>query len=48
MQPRVTTSTLMKMKEEKKKITALTAYDFPFARMLDQAWWSREKTIPFR
>ncbi len=37
MQPRVTTSTLMKMKEEKKKITALTAYDFPFARMLDQA-----------
>ncbi|MCA1785351.1 MAG: 3-methyl-2-oxobutanoate hydroxymethyltransferase, partial [Desulfobacteraceae bacterium] len=37
MQPRVTTSTLMKMKQEGKKITALTAYDFPFARMLDQA-----------
>lgn len=36
MQPRVTTSTLMKMKQEGQKITALTAYDFPFARMLDQ------------
>jgi 3-methyl-2-oxobutanoate hydroxymethyltransferase len=37
MYPKVTTSTLIKMKAEKKKITALTAYDFPFARMLDQA-----------
>ncbi|HKL01074.1 MAG TPA: 3-methyl-2-oxobutanoate hydroxymethyltransferase [Desulfotignum sp.] len=37
MQPQVTVSTLMKMKQEGKKITALTAYDFPFARMLDQA-----------
>jgi 3-methyl-2-oxobutanoate hydroxymethyltransferase len=36
MQKRVTTSTLIKMKQENKKITALTAYDFPFARMLDQ------------
>ncbi len=37
MQTRVTTSTLMKMKQEGKKITALTAYDYPFASMLDQA-----------
>lgn len=37
MPSKITRSTLMKMKEEKKKITALTAYDFPFARMLDQA-----------
>ncbi len=37
MQQQVTVSTLMKMKQEGKKITALTAYDFPFARMLDQA-----------
>ncbi len=37
MEPQVTVSTLMKMKQEGKKITALTAYDFPFARMLDQA-----------
>lgn len=36
MQARVTTSTLIKMKQEGTKITALTAYDFPFARMLDQ------------
>jgi 3-methyl-2-oxobutanoate hydroxymethyltransferase len=27
----------MKMKQEGKKITALTAYDYPFASMLDQA-----------
>ena len=37
MQPKVTTSTLAKMKAEGKKITALTAYDYPFASMLDQA-----------
>jgi 3-methyl-2-oxobutanoate hydroxymethyltransferase len=37
MQSRVTTSTLMKMKQEGQKITALTAYDYPFASMLDQA-----------
>ncbi len=37
MQPRVTTTTLMKMKQEGKKITALTAYDYPFATMLDSA-----------
>lgn len=37
MQAKVTTSTLIKMKQEGKKITALTAYDYPFARMLDQA-----------
>lgn len=36
MQSRVTTSNLMKMKQDGNKITALTAYDFPFARMLDQ------------
>lgn len=37
MQSKVTTSTLMKMKKEGKKITALTAYDYPFASLLDQA-----------
>ncbi len=37
MQSRVTTSSLMKMKLEGQKITALTAYDYPFASMLDQA-----------
>ena len=37
MPSKITRSTLMKMKTDKKKITALTAYDFPFARMLDQA-----------
>lgn len=37
MQSRVTTSTLMKMKQDGQKITALTAYDYPFAAMLDQA-----------
>lgn len=37
MQPRVTTSTLIKMKQAGKKITALTAYDFPFAGFLDKA-----------
>ncbi|MCF8091543.1 MAG: 3-methyl-2-oxobutanoate hydroxymethyltransferase [Desulfotignum sp.] len=37
MQSQVTTSTLIKMKQQGKKIAALTAYDFPFARMLDQA-----------
>lgn len=33
----VTTSTLMKMKQDKKRITALTAYDFPFAALVDAA-----------
>lgn len=37
MQPKVTTSTLVKMKSQGQKITALTAYDYPFAGMLDQA-----------
>ncbi len=37
MPARVTTSSLMKMKQEGKKITALTAYDYPFASLLDQA-----------
>ncbi|MCP3943576.1 MAG: 3-methyl-2-oxobutanoate hydroxymethyltransferase [Desulfobacteraceae bacterium] len=37
MQSKVTRSTLMKMKQEGKKITALTAYDFPFAGILDKA-----------
>ena len=37
MQTRVTTSTLMKMKKEGKKITELTAYDYPFASLADQA-----------
>ncbi|SLM31631.1 3-methyl-2-oxobutanoate hydroxymethyltransferase [Desulfamplus magnetovallimortis] len=34
---KVTTSYLLKMKQEKKKITALTAYDYPFAGMVDSS-----------
>ena len=37
MSVKVTTSTLMKMKQEGKKITALTAYDYPFAGIVDSA-----------
>ncbi|MBF0378471.1 MAG: 3-methyl-2-oxobutanoate hydroxymethyltransferase [Desulfamplus sp.] len=37
MQNRVTTTSLYKMKKEGKKITALTAYDYPFANMVDAA-----------
>ncbi len=36
MPSRMTTSTLMKKKQNGEKITALTAYDYPFARLLDQ------------
>jgi len=32
---KITTTTLFQMKKEGKKITALTAYDYPFARMVD-------------
>jgi len=37
MSAKVTTSSLMKMKQEGKKITALTAYDYPSAAMVDRA-----------
>ncbi|MBF0468480.1 MAG: 3-methyl-2-oxobutanoate hydroxymethyltransferase, partial [Desulfamplus sp.] len=37
MQNRVTTTSLYKMKRDGKKITALTAYDYPFAGMVDAA-----------
>ncbi|WP_321494652.1 3-methyl-2-oxobutanoate hydroxymethyltransferase [uncultured Desulfobacter sp.] len=37
MSTKVTTSSLMKMKKEGKRITALTAYDYPFAAMVDSA-----------
>ncbi|WDP91355.1 MAG: 3-methyl-2-oxobutanoate hydroxymethyltransferase [Desulfobacter sp.] len=37
MGAKVTTTTLMKMKREGKKITALTAYDYPFAGLVDRA-----------
>lgn len=37
MQSKVTTSSLIKMKQDGQKITALTAYDYPFATLLDQA-----------
>lgn len=37
MTSRVTTATFMKMKQQGKKITTLTAYDYPFARLLDGA-----------
>lgn len=35
MPPKVTLTTLYKMKEKGEKIVALTAYDYPFARMVD-------------
>lgn len=37
MQNRVTVTSLYKMKKEGKKITELTAYDYPFASMVDAA-----------
>lgn len=37
MKPRVTSTTLHKMKEKGEKIVALTAYDYPSAKMLDQS-----------
>lgn len=37
MPSQVTTATFMKMKQQGKRITTLTAYDYPFARILDQA-----------
>ena len=37
MQSAITTSKLIKMKEKGEKITALTAYDYLFAQMVDQA-----------
>jgi len=37
MQPQVTIKTLYRMKEKGEKIVALTAYDFPFARMVDES-----------
>ncbi len=36
MAAKVTTSSLMKMKQEGEKITMLTAYDYGFARILDE------------
>ncbi len=35
MGTKVTTDTLLKMKQKGEKITALTAYDFPFAKIVD-------------
>ncbi len=37
MPSKVTLTTLYKMKEKGEKITALTAYDYPFARIVDEA-----------
>lgn len=37
MNTKVTTSTLAKMKKEGAKITAMTAYDAPFARLFDES-----------
>ncbi len=37
MPSQITTASFMKMKQQGKKITTLTAYDYPFARILDQA-----------
>jgi 3-methyl-2-oxobutanoate hydroxymethyltransferase len=35
--PKITIQDLLKKKVEKKKITMLTAYDYPFARIIDEA-----------
>ncbi|MEJ2100693.1 MAG: 3-methyl-2-oxobutanoate hydroxymethyltransferase [Desulfobacterales bacterium] len=35
MASQVTVSTLLKMKQDREKITALTAYDYPFAHLVD-------------
>ena len=37
MQSQITVSTLYKMKEKGERIVALTAYDFPFAQMVDES-----------
>jgi 3-methyl-2-oxobutanoate hydroxymethyltransferase len=37
MNPKVTTSTLAKMKKDGVKITAMTAYDAPFTRLFDES-----------
>jgi 3-methyl-2-oxobutanoate hydroxymethyltransferase len=37
MQTQVTLTTLYKMKEKGEKIVALTAYDYPFAKMVDES-----------
>jgi 3-methyl-2-oxobutanoate hydroxymethyltransferase len=37
MTTQITTASFLKMKQQGKKITTLTAYDYPFARILDQA-----------
>lgn len=37
MSPKVTTTSLFKMKKDGTKITAMTAYDYPFATMFDES-----------
>lgn len=37
MKDRITKSTLLKKKQNKEKITMMTAYDYPFARILDNS-----------
>jgi len=37
MQTQITTTKLIKMKQDGKKIVALTAYDFPFAKIVAEA-----------
>lgn len=37
MKSKVTLTTLYKMKEKREKIVALTAYDYPFAKMVDES-----------
>ena len=37
MKSRVTLTTLYKMKEKGEKIVSLTAYDYPFAKMVDES-----------
>lgn len=37
MKPTVTVTDLLKMKQGKEKIVSLTAYDYPFAKMVDEA-----------
>ena len=37
MAPQITVTELFKMKQENQKIVALTAYDYPFAQMVDES-----------
>jgi 3-methyl-2-oxobutanoate hydroxymethyltransferase len=39
MRKKITIPDIFQMKQEGRRITMLTAYDFPFARLVDQGGW---------